>query len=205
MFAQAPAEDLDARIQIFGEVIHPRSFYIQTGIKDQAGDSVGLGFRFMGEISAARHWYYEIGGKLDSSSNLKYNDGVTDLTDIKVTQSYWSLGVGYLIPLGRPFSLGIHLEGRSETMAAQGAVFVNGVASANRVDAGNTFMRPWVRVSFDGSWNWGSVRPFAGLEVAATPVQTDQTVVYSVSAMDSRTLRSMAPQADAALYVGMHF
>jgi hypothetical protein len=205
MFAQAPAENLGARIQVYGEAIQPRSLSMIGGVSDKAGSSVGVGFRFMGEIASARCWYYEVGGKLDSSSNFKLNDGVNDLTDMKFTHSYWSLGLGYLAPLGSSVSLGFHLEGRGETLSCQGTYFKGPVPSGT-VDAGNSFLRPWFRVSLDGSWHMGSLNPYVGVEVAATPVRTTQTVlVTSPSDMDNRTLRSMAPQADAAVYFGLQF
>jgi hypothetical protein len=209
LFAQAPTQELDSRIQIFGELIRPTSYTLGNGAgqtaKDQAGRSWGVGMRFMGEIASARNWYYELGGKLDSSSQLAYNAGGTNLTDIKITHSYWSVGAGYLAPLGSAFSLGFHLEGRGETMAAQGAIQTNGVVS-NRVDAGNTALRPWGRLSLDGSWHMGSLHPYVGVDVAATPVKTTQTAPISdLSQLDNRTLRSMAPNVAGSVYVGLHF
>ncbi|NTV75108.1 MAG: hypothetical protein HGA66_12990, partial [Holophaga sp.] len=70
LFAQTPVQALDARIQFFGELIRPTSITVQAGTKDQADSSIGLGIRFMGEIASARNWYYEVGGKLDSSSQM---------------------------------------------------------------------------------------------------------------------------------------
>lgn len=204
LLAEAPPEDLDSRIQVFGEVIRPTSFTVASGVKDQAGNSTGVGIRFMGEIASARNWYYEIGGKLDSSSNLTLNSGGVDLTDIKITQSYWSLGFGYLAPLGKACSLGLHLEGRGEALAAQGAVFQNGV-NIGQVNASDTYLRPWVRLSLDGTFRMGSLRPYVGVEVAATPVKTTQTQLVALSNMDNRTLNSLAPRASGAFYVGLHF
>lgn len=203
LFAQAPAQDLDARIQIFGEIIQPRAFTPGVGLSDQAGTSWGVGFRFMGELASAHNWYYELGGKLDSSSNLKLNNGTVDLTDIKFTQSYWSLGFGYLAPLGQAVSLGFHVEGRGEALACQGHYFSG--SGSSPVDAGQTYLRPWFRISLDGTWHMGSLRPYVGVEAAATPVRTVQTVPTTPSAMDNRTLRSMAPQVSGAVYAGLHF
>ncbi len=203
LFAQTPTQ-LDARIQAFGEMIRPTSLTVAAGVKDQAGTSVGFGVRFMGEFASSRNWYYEIGGKLDSSSNLAMNSGGVDLTDIKITSSYWSLGVGYLVPLGQNVSLGFHLEGRGEALAAQGAVFQGGVVTG-RVDAGTTYLRPWGRVSLDGTFTMGKLRPYIGVEVAATPLKTTQTQLIALSDMDNRTLRSMAPRVSGALYAGLHF
>lgn len=204
LLAQAPSSELDARIQVFGELIRPASITVASGIKDQADSSVGVGIRFMGEFASSRNWYYEIGGKLDSSSNMKLNATGLDLTDIKVTHSYWSLGVGYLVPLGTNVSLGFHLEGRGEALSAQGAIFQGGIITG-RVDATNTYLRPWARVSLDGTFRLGSLRPFVGVEAAATPVKTTQTQLVALSSMDNRTLRAMAPQVSGAFYLGLHF
>jgi len=204
LFAQTPVQALDARIQVFGELIRPTSITVLAGTKDQADSSVGVGIRFMGEIASARNWYYEVGGKLDSSSQMALNTGAVDLTDIKITHSYWSLGAGYLAPLGSNVSLGFHLEGRGEALSAQGAIFQNGVITG-RVDASNTYLRPWVRVSLDGSWRMGSLRPYVGVDVSGTPVKTSQTQLQALSSMDNRTLRAMAPQVAGSFYLGLHF
>lgn len=210
--AQAPDKELDKRIQVFGEMIRPAAFTIFPGVQDQAQRSWGVGVRFMGEIASSRNWYYEIGGKLDSSSNLTF-DGptsalpgapVADLTDVKITSSYWSVGAGYLIPVGNAVALGLHLEGRGEALTAQGAVFQAGAMLGN-VDASTTYLRPWARVSLDASFHLGSTRPFIGVDVAATPLKTSQQVLVSPVNMDNRTLRSLAPTASAAFYAGLHF
>ena len=204
LFAQTPVQALDARIQVFGELIRPTSITVQPGTKDQADSSIGVGIRFMGEIASARNWYYEVGGKLDSSSQMALNTGAVDLTDIKITHSYWSLGAGYMMPLGSSVSLGFHLEGRGEALSAQGAIFQNGVING-RVDASNTYLRPWVRLSLDGTWRMGSLRPYIGVDVAGTPVKTSQTQLQALSSMDNRTLRAMAPQVAGSFYLGLHF
>jgi len=207
LFAQVPADQLDARIQLFGEVIRPTAFSIAGGVKDQADRSFGAGIRFMGEMGSARNVYYELGGKLDSTSNLTFNGMVNgvpaDNTDIKITSSYWFLGVGYLMPLGSAMSLGFHLEGRGEALAASGTQILNG--TLNTVDAGTTYLRPWFRLSFDGTFSAGKFRPFIGADVSATPIKTTQGAITALSAMDDRTLRSMAPQVSAGLYAGLHF
>ena len=92
------AEDspaLDARIQMFVEQSRPAQVVVtQTpGVfKDQPGNQTGVGFRFMGELASAPGFYYELGGKLDSSSNFSSNSTIINLTDVKVTDNYWSLG-----------------------------------------------------------------------------------------------------------------
>ena len=209
VFAQAPDKELDARIQVFGEVIRPLAITINDGTNTfpqaQANRSMGLGLRFMGELAAAHHWYYELGGKLDSSSNLNLNNATVNLTDIKVTHSYLGVGAGYLVPLGQAVSLGFHVEGRGEVLSAQGAAYQAG-KPISRADASNSFLRPWVRLSLDGSFHLGTLHPFIGADVAATPVKTSQTTPISTfDTMDNRTLRAMAPTSAASFYLGLHF
>ena len=109
------------------------------------------------------------------------------------------------MPLGSSTSLGFHLEGRGEALAAQGAQFDGAGTMVGRVDASSTYLRPWGRLTLDGSFHLGSLRPYVGVEVSGTPVKTTQTQLVALSSMDSRTLRSMAPTASAALYLGLHF
>ena len=205
LFAQAPAQELDSRIQVFGELSRPLAYTIAAGVKDQAGSATGVGIRFMGEIASAHNWYYEIGGRLDSISNLAYNSGPIDFTGVRISSSYWSVGGGYLVPLGSAGSLGFHLEGRGEALSANGTVFTNNVASS-QVSASTTYLRPWGRLSLVFTFHMGSLRPYVGVDVAATPLKTVQTApVNDLSSLDNRTLRSMAPQATGAFYVGLHF
>lgn len=204
LFAQAPDKELDARIQIYGEAIRPSAFTLSTGETPEAARSFGLGLRFMGEVGSAENWYYEVGGKLDSSSKLNLNDANVNLTDIRITQSYWVVGGGYLVPLGKQASLGFHFEGRGEALAAQGAVFSAGLLKG-RVDSSSTYLRPWGRLTLDASFYLGTLHPFVGLEVAGTPVKTTQTQpIADLTQMDSRTLRALAPNVSAAFYVGLH-
>ena len=207
--AQAPEGELDARIQLFGEMVRPTSFSIYQGVKDQPAKSTGFGVRFMGEIASSRQLYYELGGKLDSSSNMTYTGtlgtGVYDFTDVKLTSSYWFIGTGYLVPLGSAVSLSFHLEMRGEALSAQGAVQQVGQPNV-RVDCSTTYLRPWGRLSLDASFKLGKFRPYVGVDAAVTPLKTAQTVVLpSLQYMDDRTLRSTAPNVSGAFYVGMHF
>ena len=211
LFAQAPEKELDARIQVFGEMIRPLAVTLSNGEKPEAQRSLGLGMRFMGEVSSAPNWYYEVGGKLDSSSNMTLANANVNLQDVKVTQSYWAVGTGYLVPMGKAFSLGFHLEGRGEALAAQGSVIVivtsaTGTStSTTPLSVNTTYLRPWARVTLDGDFHLGSLRSFVGLELAGTPVKTSQTTpLANPSAMDNRTLRAMAPSVAAAFYLGMH-
>jgi hypothetical protein len=187
-------------------MIRPAEITLTPGTTDQPKRSAGFGARFMGEIASARNFYYEIGGKLDSSSNMTYNQAGVDLTDIRITSSYWSVGMGYLMPLG-PLSLGFHLEGRGEALSATGSIFstTTGLATGS-VNTSTTYLRPWGRVSLDGTFRLGAIRPFVGLDVSATPLKNTQTApLTNPATMDNRTLRSLAPTLAAGVYVGLHF
>lgn len=215
LLAQQPDSRLDARIQLFGEVTRPAQFTLaQVGgsdIKDQAKSQTGVGLRFMGELTSAPGWYYEVGGKLDSSSNLTLNGplpggAVLNATDVKITHSYWSLGAAYLFSKG-DFSLGLHLEARGEVMRAQGEVdyIQGGITTASALDQASNYLRPWVRVSADYTLGGGRIRPFLGVDAAYAITRTTQTRVVPASQMDERTLRSMAPDASASFYLGLRF
>jgi hypothetical protein len=205
LFAQSAPEELDSRIQLFVEGIRPAEVTLNAPNKDQPKACAGFGARFMGEIASARNFYYEIGGRLDASSNMTSKQVGADLTDIRITDSYWSAGMGYLVPLGPFISLGFHLEGRGEAIRATGSIF-NGATATGSVNASTTYLRAWGRVSVDGSWRMGSLRPFVGLDVSATPMKNTQTTqLTNVSTMDNRTLRSFAPTLSAGAYLGLHF
>lgn len=211
LFAQQSEMALDARVQVFGEMARPVAITIVNAgspIEDQAKRQTGLGLRFMGEIASAPGFYYEVGGKLDSSSNLAFNGdiggGITaDLTHVKFTHSYWSLGAGYMIRPVENLSLGVHLEGRGEALKAQGEIFQNGLSSG-QVDASTTYLRPWVRLSADLTVPMGGMRPYFGVDVSAAITRTEQTSFLSAD-MDNRTLKAMAPKVAAAFYLGMRF
>ena len=212
--AQEPAFHLDARVQVFGEMTRPEPFRAaQVGgydIRDQGLRQTGFGVRFLGELVSAPHFYYEVGGKLESSSRLTFNGpipggGSLNLTDIKFSNSYWSLGMAYLATFGDNVALGLHLEGRGEALKAKGEVVVNGVHGAQFVNASATYLRPWVRISLDYTFALGKVRPYLGAEGAYTPMKTKQTGILDLDRMDDRTLKSMAPNSSAAVYLGMRF
>jgi hypothetical protein len=213
LFAQAPGSSLDARVLLFGEVERPSAFIVdQVGTKDQASDQWGGGIRFMGEIASAPGWYYELGGKFDASSNLVYRGNVTptyylDNTDVRIDDSYWSLGGAYLFNMG-PVALGLHLEARGERLEIVGTVYDNtgaGIVAGGTYDATNTYLRPWGRISLDYSWRMGNARPFFGADAALAFFHSSQTIPQALAQVDDRTLRSMAPRSALSIYLGMHF
>jgi len=200
-----PAQELDSRILVFGELTRPSKVTLEVGT-DKPDSSIGFGARFMGEIASAHNFYYEIGGKLDSISYYSYNQNNLDLRGVKFNSSYWSIGAAYLAPLGPNVSLGFHLEGRGERLSAQGTVLDATATPLGQVDVVTTYLRPWFRLSLDGSFTMGKLRPFVGVDVSATPLKTAQTVVLvDPTVMDSRTLRSIAPTMGAGVYMGLHF
>jgi hypothetical protein len=216
VFAQSASDGLEARIQLFGEFSRPREFsYNETFVKAQADNQVGIGIRLMGEIPGTTGWFYEVGGRLDSSSKLgtKYTDslGVTwDTTDIQFKYSYFSIGGAYLWNSG-PLSVGFHLEGRGEALRLQGEEWKQtGAApqvSGGKVDQSCTYFRPWARVSVDFTMKASGVRPYVGADVSLAITQTSQTRATPVSngGLEVRTLRAMAPQFAAGVYAGIRF
>lgn len=216
LFGQAPDRDLDARIQFFVENCRPQSVtvaQVPNSVKDQASNQTGVGIRFMGEFASAAGFYYEIGGKSESSSRYGLNGFIgsntsLNLQDVKFTDSYWSLGVAYMTQPNTYLTFGLHLEGRGEAIRAQGEVFQDqgaGYVSMGMLDASTTYLRPWVRLSGDVTLPVGKYHPYLGLDVSYTPVKTTQTRLVPLVQMDNRTLEAMAPTAAVAFYFGLRF
>ena len=123
MAQEAPR--VDARIQLFAELSRPAQIVVaQTpgDVKDQPGNQTGIGVRFLGEIASAPNWYYEVGGMFDASSKFRLSNGSADLTDVKVTDSYWSVGAAYNLA---PFTFVLSYV---NTNAAAKALFYNAAA-----------------------------------------------------------------------------
>ena len=80
LFAQAPTDNLDVRVHLFGDWSRARQFtYTETNnseVKDQAEGQAGFGIRFMGELPGTTNWYYEFGGRLESTSKLGFDGAV---------------------------------------------------------------------------------------------------------------------------------
>ena len=73
LFAQAPEQALDGRIQVFAELSRPVGITIVNGITDQPNSQTGVGVRFLGELASIPNVYYELGGKAQSTSRFTYN------------------------------------------------------------------------------------------------------------------------------------
>lgn len=203
----------EARIQLFGDFARPSEQVIaqigSVGVKDQAKMQVGLGLRFMGEIPGTSNWFYELGGRLESKSNFETNGNVTptvgvDATDVEFRYSYWTIGGAYLWHFSG-FSLGAHLEGRGESMAAKGQLRVTGGTGSGTVDHRVTYLRPWFRLSGDWSWKAGRAQPFFGLDAGLAITKTSQNEVLGLTTLDDRNLKAMAPDATFGIYFGLKF
>lgn len=212
--AQAPDRGGESRIQVHGEFMRPRQVVIgqtSTGndVKDQADNQVGFGIRFMGEIPGTNDWYYELGGKLESSSKFVNKPSVandqTDTTGVKYRYSYVTLGLGYMWGLAPGLNLGAHLEGRVEALNASGNMFTGSSSIAQSVDASATYVRPWVRLSLDYSFKAAGASPFIGVDASMAMLKASQDASISLPAMDENTVKSMAPQASFSVYLGLKF
>ena len=213
--AQSPTVQGEKRVQLFGEFSRPQQVTIaQIGggdVKDQADSQMGAGLRFMGELPGTSSWFYEFGGKLESSSHLGFDQTVAgsriNTTKVSVRYSYWELGGAYLWELGPGFSLGAHLDLRSETLDASGRILVTPTSYGGSGDVSQrlSFVRPWMRVSADFAFGTGATTPYLGLDVAYTRIQTSQTEVVSLIGIDNRTVKAMAPQFGASVYFGLKF
>jgi hypothetical protein len=124
---------------------------------------------------------------------------------VKVTESYWSLGGAYMPKLGPNGTLGLHLEGRGETMSLQGQAKVNGVIWPQSISV--TFLRPWARVSADYTFSHvgATIHPYLGVDASVALTRTSQTMVPDYTNMDNRTVQSMAPRYSYAAYAGLRF
>lgn len=218
--AQSSAVQAEKRVQVFGEFSRPKQFTLAQpngDVKDQAASQFGGGLRLMGEIPGTTSWFFEFGGKLDTSSRLGFNRSVAmasgpavaiNSTEVSIHYSYWEIGGAYLWELGSGFSVGAHLDLRSETLTAQGQLSVlpnPPYTSGGAVDQRGTMMRPWVRLSADVAFRGSGLKPYLGADLAFTPIKTSQTAVVPVSLLDDRTLKAMAPQFGASIYFGMRF
>jgi hypothetical protein len=199
---------VDARIQLFVEMSRPAQIVVAQNpgdVKDQPGSQTGVGFRFLGEIASLPNWYYELGGMFDAFSKFSLNNGSANLTDVKVTDSYWSVGAAYLWKVGESNSFGLHLEGRGEYLRLQGEAIVG--TTDVQTDSSTTYLRPWVRASFDHTFTGvgAEIHPFIGLDGSLALLRTSQTRVPDFTSADDRTVRALAPRYSAAIYGGLRF
>ena len=207
------APKLDGRVQLFAEISRPAQITVaqpspSPDLKDQPKRQTGLGIRFLGEVAAHPGWYYELGGMFNTSSKFTFNGqtatGNLDLTNLKVTESYWSLGAAYMGRSGENLTWGAHLEGRGEYLRANGPVTYQ--SNTTNLNQSTTYLRPWVRGSFDYTFSaiGKDQHPYIGLDASYALTQTTQ-FNGNILTLDNRTLKALAPRAAAALYAGIRF
>lgn len=215
LLAQPPDVDMDGRVQLFYEFSQPVAITVvappasSADIQDKAARQSGIGVRFLGEIVSAPGWYYELGGRGTSSSDFQLNGPVSptlavNLTSVKVSNSYWSAGGAYIYRHNETLSLGAHAEIRGEALKAEGNLSWTGTSQAP-VYMSTTYVRPWVRLSADYTFQFGSFRPYIGADAGFAITRTEQTQYVSLAALDERTLKAMAPRSTAAVYIGARF
>lgn len=210
--AQAPDQGGESRIQVHAEFSRPRQVIIgQSGgndVTDQASNQIGFGFRFMGEFPGANDWYYELGGRLQSSSKFDNKptpaNSNTDTTSVKFKYSYWTIGFARMWTMAPGMSLGAHLEARGESLNASGDYY-SGNSGAQRVDVSTTYVRPWGRVSLDYSFKASGTSPFIGLDASVALLKASQDKSVPVTLWDDNTLKSQAPQISISVYAGIKF
>jgi hypothetical protein len=212
--AQQPSDDpmMMVRVILFGESIQTRSILLGPGIEDQADRQAGPGIRFMGQFVADSPWVWEVSGRFQSSAHMATDrdimvptsPNILDARGVKIYYSYWSVGGGYLLPLGHAVDLGFHLEGRAETINPKGT-YTTSLGGPGFVDAHKVYFRPWGRLSLDFKIPTGLFEMVLGAEVAATPIKTDQKAIVPMPELDQNTARAMAPTWSGAVYVGMQF
>lgn len=211
--AQAPEQGGESRIQVHGDFSRPRQVIIGQSngndVTDQAKNQIGFGFRFMGEFPGVSDWYYELGGRLQSSA--KYDNkptpanSNTDTTGVKFKYSYWTIGGARLWSLAPGMSLGAHLEIRGESLNASGDYYSGSGSTAQPVDRSATYVRPWGRVSLDYAFKAAGTSPFIGFDASVALLKASQDKSVPVTLWDDNTLKSQAPQVSFSVYVGMKF
>ncbi|GLH73681.1 hypothetical protein GETHLI_21830 [Geothrix limicola] len=210
--AQDKPDDMTARIVIFGEAVQTSGVLLGQGVKDQANFQTGPGLRLMGRTSDESRWYWELAARFQSSAHMVTNrdisstppPNVLDVTKVKVYYSYWSVGAGYLFPLGSAVDFGLHLEGRGETINPKGTYSTTNGGTGD-IDAHAVYFRPWVRASLDLKIKTGSVVTILGGEAGVAAIKTSQRAILPMSQIDDQTLRSMAPTWSGAVYAGIQF
>ena len=213
--AAQEAPRLDGRFQVFAEMSRPAEILVATpspapNVEAQPKRQTGGGFRFLGELSSAPGFYYELGGMFDASSYFTYsgavNGNLVDMTNAKVTDSYWSLGAAWLHKFNDNLTLGAHLEGRGEYLRLQGEIDISG--TFYQLDHSTTYLRPWLRGSLDYTFTGigKDKHPYVGLDGSLALLRTSQNGnAPDFSNIDDRTVRALAPRAAGALYVGIRF
>ena len=212
LFAQQRSNDISARVILFGEAIQTSGILLAPGVKDQANYQTAPGIRLMGQFDSNSRWNWELAGRFPSSANMVTNRDISpappanvlDVTKVKVYYSYWSLGAGYLLPLGSAVDFGMHLEGRGETITPQGEYSTTD-GGTGTIDAHSVYFRPWVRLSLDLKMKTGSVTTLIGADAGVAVIRASQRAILPMSQIDSQTLNAMAPTSSFALYAGVQF
>lgn len=211
--AQVSDQGGESRIQVHGEFVQLRQVTIgnptpTTQLNDQAGNQFGFGIRLIGELPGTNNWFYELGGKLESSSKFASKPSLannyTDTTGIKFKYAYWTVGVGYIWDLADGFNLGAHLEARGESLSTSGDLYTGGTP-AQRVDASATFVRPWGRLSLDYAFKAHGISPFIGADVSVAMLKASQDKSLPPTFFDDNTVKSMAPWFAFSVYAGLKF
>jgi hypothetical protein len=207
--AQQRTNDVSARVILFGETTQTSGIQLAPGVKDQANYQTGPGIRLMGQLDSDSRWNWELAGRFFSSAQMVTNrdiggGNVLDVTQTKIRYSYWSVGAGYLLPLGPAADFGMHVEGRNETINPKGQYSSTSSGTAY-VDAHTAYFRPWVRLSLDFKVKTGSITTLIGADAGAALIKTTQKAIVPMSQLDDQTLRAMAPTWSGALYAGIQF
>ena len=205
---------LDSRFQVFVERGVMNDLVLAEAgsqLKDKPGQQTGVGIRFMGELASAPNFYYELGGTVGAATTFSFNGTVPntsetlDMSGVKFRDSYWSLGVAYLVKPNDAVSLGLHLEARGERLQISGQAVENGTAVP--LGQSTTYLRPWLRPSLDYTFTGigAKAHPYIGLDGSFALMKTYQTMVPNFTSFDDRSLKTIAPQYDFAAYGGVRF
>ena len=215
--AQDSANNLNARVILFGESIQTRGILLGQGVEDKADRQTGPGLRVMGRFAEGSRWNWELAGRFQSSARMVTNRvinappytagnlaNVLDATKVKVDYSYWSVGAGYVLPAGENVDFGVHLEGRAETINPKGS-YTQTTGGTGYIDAMAVYFRPWVRLSLDVKLRTGSFYTVVGADAGFAGFKTNQRVIPPMQAMDDQTMRAMAPTWSGSIYAGVQF
>ena len=171
--AQDSSNNLNARIILFAESIQTRGILLGQGVEDKADRQTGPGLRFMGRFAEDSRWNWELAGRFQSSAHMVTNRDIAsappanilDATRVKVDYSYWSVGAGYVLPVGDNVDLGMHLEGRAETINPKGTYsttnggtgYIDAIktAAANMIVKGSngTLLTDIYKIPFNYYWD----------------------------------------------------
>ncbi|MCL1894454.1 MAG: hypothetical protein FWG02_09525 [Holophagaceae bacterium] len=223
MFAQGSSRDLDLRFQIGAELTRPyQSLFAEVPNINHGGYDrffaqpdyqIGLQVRMIGELPGTHGFYYELGGRLETSSRLDFNTWINgvyvDTHDVQVSYSYFTFGGAYIWASKFGLSVGCHLEGRIESISSSGPVYQEwDYENPGKLDGKSTYLRPWGRLSMDFTFNnRGKVRPLIGIEGAYPLLNREQRNHrwYAGETQEPRMMETIAPRGSVACYAGFRF